>query len=164
MLGKLTLDFGKFYTTAGAEVIPTNKNWLYSRSILFNIIPLLHTGARANFKVNDMLSLQASVLNGWNDDPDLNAWKDGRPVGGDHAEPDADHRHHRILRQARAQGAMASTPGDLRSLTDLVVGLTVSDKLGRTSTSITSRRYNDVAADYQVGRRRHGALRHQRST
>ena len=32
----LTLDFGKFYTTAGAEVIEANKNWLYSRSILFN--------------------------------------------------------------------------------------------------------------------------------
>ena len=55
----LTLDFGKFYTTAGAEVIEANKNWLYSRSILFNVIPLVHTGARANLKVSDMLSLQA---------------------------------------------------------------------------------------------------------
>ena len=75
MLGKLTLDFGKFYTTAGAEVIQANKNWLYSRSFLFNNIPLVHTGARANLKVNDMLSLQASLVNGWNDDPDFNAWK-----------------------------------------------------------------------------------------
>src|SRR3954463_2203972 len=75
VLPQLTLDFGKFYTTAGAEVVPANKNWMYSRSYLFFNIPLLHTGARANFKVNDMLSLQASLVNGWNDDPDVNAWK-----------------------------------------------------------------------------------------
>ena len=45
--GNLTLDFGKFATTAGAEVIEANKNWLYSRSFLFNVIPLVHTGVRA---------------------------------------------------------------------------------------------------------------------
>ena len=59
--GNLTLDFGKFVTTAGAEVIEANKNWLYSRSILFNAIPLLHTGVRANLKVNDNLTLQLPV-------------------------------------------------------------------------------------------------------
>jgi len=62
----LSIDFGKFVTTAGAEVIESNKNWLYSRSILFFSIPLLHTGVRVGYKVNDMLSLQASVVNGWN--------------------------------------------------------------------------------------------------
>jgi hypothetical protein len=62
----LTLDFGKFVTTAGAEVIEANKNWMYSRSILFFNIPLLHTGVRATYKVNDALVLQASVINGWN--------------------------------------------------------------------------------------------------
>jgi hypothetical protein len=62
----LTIDFGKFVTTAGAEVIEANKNWLYSRSIAFFNIPLLHTGFRAGYKVNDMVSLQASVINGWN--------------------------------------------------------------------------------------------------
>ena len=62
----LTIDFGKFVTTAGAEVIEANKNWLYSRSIAFFNIPLLHNGFRAGYKVNDMLSLQLSVVNGWN--------------------------------------------------------------------------------------------------
>jgi hypothetical protein len=62
----LTIDFGKFVTTAGAEVIESNKNWLYSRSIAFFNIPLLHTGFRAGYKVNDMVSLQLSVVNGWN--------------------------------------------------------------------------------------------------
>jgi hypothetical protein len=62
----LTIDFGKFVTTAGAEVIEANKNWLYSRSLLFFNIPLLHTGLRVGYKINDMVSLQASVVNGWN--------------------------------------------------------------------------------------------------
>lgn len=67
VFGNLTFDFGKFVTTAGAEVIEANKNWLYSRSILFGYIPLLHTGARATYKVNDSLVVQGSVVNGWND-------------------------------------------------------------------------------------------------
>jgi hypothetical protein len=74
----LTIDFGKFVTTAGAEVIEANKNWLYSRSILFFNIPLLHTGLRVGYKVNDMVSLQASVVNGWNGvgiNPDITADK-----------------------------------------------------------------------------------------
>jgi Putative beta-barrel porin-2, OmpL-like. bbp2 len=73
----LTIDFGKFVTTAGAEVIEANKNWLYSRSMLFYIIPLIHTGARLNLKVNDMISLQASIVNGINNDPDNNTAKTG---------------------------------------------------------------------------------------
>jgi hypothetical protein len=74
----LTLDFGKFVTTAGAEVIEANKNWLYSRSILFFNIPLLHTGVRATYKISDALTLQASVVNGWNGTgilPDITAAK-----------------------------------------------------------------------------------------
>jgi hypothetical protein len=71
----LTIDFGKFVTTAGAEVIEASKNWMYSRSMLFFTIPLLHTGVRANVKVSDQLSLQASVVNGINSDPDPNGEK-----------------------------------------------------------------------------------------
>jgi hypothetical protein len=75
--GNLTLDFGKFTTTAGAEVIEANKNWLYSRSFLFGIIPFVHTGVRANLKINDMATVQASLVNNWGGvgDPDNNAWK-----------------------------------------------------------------------------------------
>jgi hypothetical protein len=62
----LTLDFGKFVTTAGAEVIESNKNWMYSRSLLFFSIPLVHTGVRATYQASKELILQASVINGWN--------------------------------------------------------------------------------------------------
>jgi len=74
----LTVDFGKFDTSAGAEVIQSNKNWLYSRSILFSVIPLLHEGLRLGYAVNKQLSLQGSVVNGWNGtgiEPDINASK-----------------------------------------------------------------------------------------
>jgi hypothetical protein len=74
----LTIDAGKFVTTAGAEVIEANKNWLYSRSYLFNFIPVLHTGIRIGYKINDMVSVQGSVVNNWNGlgfETDLNAAK-----------------------------------------------------------------------------------------
>ena len=77
-MGGFTLDFGKFMTTAGAEVIEANKNWNYSRSILFYNIPLVHTGVRGTLKVNDMLTLQGSIVNGWNGqgfEVDVNAGK-----------------------------------------------------------------------------------------
>ena len=151
VLGKLTLDFGKFYTTAGAEVIPTNKNWLYSRSLLFNIIPLLHTGARANFKVNDMLSLQASVLNGWNDDPDVNAWKDVGLSAAITPNSMLTIAITEYLGKPLPQGIMASTPGDLRSLTDVVVGVTINDKIGLNFNGDFISGYNGNSSDYQVG-------------
>jgi len=126
----LTLDFGKFYTTAGAEVIPANKNWLYSRSLLFNAIPLLHTGARANLKVNDQLSLQASLVNGWNDDPDVNAWKTVGLSATITASPMATIVATTYFGKEAPQAVAPSTPGDLRLLVDVVLALTLSDKLG----------------------------------
>ena len=75
--GIVTLDAGKFNTTAGAEVTESNKNWLYSRSLLFNAIPALHTGLRLTVKPSDVFSIQASLVNGGvsNNDPDNNAFK-----------------------------------------------------------------------------------------
>ena len=79
--GNLTLDFGKFTTTAGAEVIEANKNWLYSRSLLFNAIPLLHTGVRANLKINDMVTVQAQRGQRLEQRPRSQRLEDDRPVG-----------------------------------------------------------------------------------
>jgi hypothetical protein len=71
----LTVDAGRFVTTASAEVIEANKNWLYSRSMLFYGVPLIHTGLRINVTATPSLKLQASVVNGWNNDPDNNIGK-----------------------------------------------------------------------------------------
>ena len=129
--GNLTLDFGKFVTTAGAEVIEANKNWLYSRSFLFNAIPLLHTGVRANLKVNDQLTLQASLVNGWNDDPDNNAWKTGGVSATITVNPMVSIVATTYFGKESSNLTMTGpTPGDLRFLGDLVVALALNDKLG----------------------------------
>lgn len=61
------LDFGKFVTSAGAEVIESNSNWNYSRSLLFAFaIPYYHFGARATIPVNKTFTAGVQLVNGWN--------------------------------------------------------------------------------------------------
>jgi hypothetical protein len=63
----LTITVGKFVTNAGDEVIESNANWNYSRSILFYYaIPFFHFGAKASYTFNPKLSVNASLVNGWN--------------------------------------------------------------------------------------------------
>jgi hypothetical protein len=151
--GNLTLDFGKFVTTAGAEVIEANKNWLYSRSLLFNIIPLLHTGVRANLKVNDMLTLQGSVVNGWNNDPDLNAWKTIGLSASITASPALSVIATTYFgKEGQPQPTpTGATPGDLRFLLDVVAAFTVNSAFGLNLNVDYIKAFDDVADDYQVG-------------
>jgi hypothetical protein len=61
------LDFGKFVTSAGAEVIESKDNWNYSRSVLFAwAIPYFHFGARASMPVSKVDTIGLQVVNGWN--------------------------------------------------------------------------------------------------
>ncbi len=78
-LGKgLQFDFGKFVTPAGAEVIETNQNWNYSRSLLFYYaIPYYHFGARAKYTFNDKWSITGYATNGWNNVVATNSGKTG---------------------------------------------------------------------------------------
>jgi hypothetical protein len=63
------VDFGKFVTTAGAEVIESYSNWNYSRSLLFTwAIPLFHFGLRTSFPMGKHLTAGVQVVNGWNND------------------------------------------------------------------------------------------------
>jgi hypothetical protein len=154
--GNLTIDFGKFNTTAGAEVIEANKNWLYSRSFLFNIIPLVHTGVRANLKISDQLTLQASLVNGWNNDPDLNAWKTGGLSAAITINPMVAIFATTYFGKEGVAGTPAGvvtgdTPGDFRVLGDVVVALTLSDKLGINVNVDYIKAHDNIAADYQVG-------------
>jgi hypothetical protein len=62
------LDFGKFVTSAGAEVIESKDNWNYSRSLLFSYaIPYWHFGARTSLPVSKTETIGLQVVNGWND-------------------------------------------------------------------------------------------------
>jgi hypothetical protein len=60
-------DFGKFVTSAGAEVIESKDNWNYSRSLLFAwAIPYFHFGLRTSMPVSKTDTIGVQVVNGWN--------------------------------------------------------------------------------------------------
>jgi hypothetical protein len=72
----LQIDVGKFVTPAGAEVIESNANWNYSRSVLFYYaIPYFHYGARAKYAFNDKWAITGYLVNGWNNIVDNNSGK-----------------------------------------------------------------------------------------
>src|SRR5271167_3475984 len=63
----LTVQVGKFVTPIGAEVIESNANWNYTRSILFYYaIPYFHFGANAKYVFNPKWSITGYLVNGWN--------------------------------------------------------------------------------------------------
>jgi hypothetical protein len=73
---RLSLDFGKFVTPIGAEVIESQDNWNYSRSLLFgSAIPFYHTGLRATYAASEQLSLSGYLVNGWDNTIDNNSDK-----------------------------------------------------------------------------------------
>ena len=74
----LQLDFGKFVTSAGAEVIETNQNWNYTRGLLFYYaIPYYHFGVRAKYIFNEKWSITGFATNGWNNVVATNSGKTG---------------------------------------------------------------------------------------
>jgi len=75
----LQVDVGKFVTSAGAEVIESNANWNYSRSLLFAwAIPYYHFGVRTSFPIGPHFTGGVQVVQGWNNVYDNNS---GKTVG-----------------------------------------------------------------------------------
>jgi hypothetical protein len=99
----LQVDVGKFVTSAGAEVIESNANWNYSRSILFAwAIPYYHFGIRTAFPVGEHFTGGVQLVNGWNNVKDNNtgktlgltgayAWKKVTWSNNYYAGPEKDH-------------------------------------------------------------------------
>ena len=79
-IGKgLQIDFGKFVTPAGAELIESAPDWNYSRGILFGYaIPFYHFGLRAAYTFNPKVTLTGYLVNGWNNIVAVNT---GKTVG-----------------------------------------------------------------------------------
>jgi hypothetical protein len=78
LTGKVTWDVGKFVTPIGAEVIESQDNWNYTRSILFGYaIPFYHVGVRANLAATSTLTISGYLVNGWNNSSELNGDKTG---------------------------------------------------------------------------------------
>ncbi len=71
-------DFGKFYTSAGAELTETHLNWNYSRSFIYALGPYYHMGVRVTQPLNDNFTVGVQLINGWNNVQDNNS---GKTVG-----------------------------------------------------------------------------------
>ncbi|MCC6265045.1 MAG: porin [Bryobacterales bacterium] len=69
------IDFGKFYTSAGAELPESNLNWNYSRSRLFVYGPYFHMGVRVTKPLGEHLTAGAQLVNGWDSVRDANSGK-----------------------------------------------------------------------------------------
>ena len=76
LTGKVQWDAGKFVTPMGAEVIESQDNWNYTRSILFGYaIPFYHVGVRATYNATEKVTLGAQLVNGWNNSSEINGNK-----------------------------------------------------------------------------------------
>ncbi len=76
LTGKVQWDAGKWVTPIGAEVIESQDNWNYTRSVLFGFaIPFYHTGVRATYTADPKLTLGAQLVNGWNNSSEINGDK-----------------------------------------------------------------------------------------
>ena len=122
----LTIEFGKFVTPAGAEVIENKDNFNYSRGLLFALaIPYYHMGARVGYAVNDKVSVTGYLVNGWNNVIDNN---DAKTVGVSLAvKPNAK----LALYQNYFVGDEWSSDvdGGTRNLLDTVLSYAATDKL-----------------------------------
>jgi hypothetical protein len=76
LTGKVQWDAGKFVTPMGAELLESQSNWNYTRSILFGYaVPLYHLGVRASWTVDPRLTVTGMVVNGWNNASETNGEK-----------------------------------------------------------------------------------------
>ena len=122
----LTVDFGKFVTPAGAEVIESKDNFNYSRGLLFALaIPYYHMGARLGYAASDKVSFTGYVVNGWNNVKDNNDAK--TLIGSVTVKPTGKLTliGNYIVGEEQAENA----DGGTRNLIDVVASFAASDKL-----------------------------------
>ena len=121
----LQLDFGKFVTPHGAEVIETKDNWNYSRGLLFTYaIPFYHFGLRTKYTFNSKYALSGFLVNGWNNIVDNNT---GKTYGVTfNWNP---HKKFALAQGYMAGPEQAANNQNWRQLSDTVVTISPTDKL-----------------------------------
>jgi hypothetical protein len=121
----LQIDFGKFVTPHGAEVIETRDNWNYSRGLLFALaIPYYHMGARLAYPITDKVGVTGFIVNGWNDVRDNNSAK---TVGASVAVKPNDRLA--ITQNYMVGAEQPDNSDDVRHLFDTIVSYTLTDKV-----------------------------------
>jgi hypothetical protein len=76
--GGFQFDFGRFYTSAGAELTENNYTWTYGRGFVYTNGPYYHMGARMTKPLSDNFTVGVQLVNGWNNMLDNNS---GKTVG-----------------------------------------------------------------------------------
>ena len=135
-IGKgLQIDFGKFVTPFGEEVIESKDNFNYSRGLLFSYaIPYYHFGLRAKYAFNDKFSVMGHLVNGWNDIIGINTGKTGG-VGFTWTPS----KKVSITENYMAGSSMPNTNSHPRQLTETLLSISPTSKL-------------TFVADYNYGR------------
>ena len=76
LTGNVQWDAGKFVTPIGTEVVESQDNWNYTRSMLFGYaIPFYHVGLRGSYNATPKVILGAQLVNGWNNSSEINGNK-----------------------------------------------------------------------------------------
>lgn len=121
----LAVDFGKFVTPHGAEVIETKDNWNYSRGLLFTYaVPFYHFGLRAKYVFSGKYALSGYVVNGWNNMVDNNT---GKTVGVSFGwNP---HKKFGLVQNYMAGPEQAGLNRNWRQLSDTVVTFSPTERL-----------------------------------
>jgi len=70
------VDFGKWGSSIGIEGNYSKDQLNYSRAYWFDFLPFYHMGIRANYPVNDKLTLNYWIVNGTQQTEPVNAFKD----------------------------------------------------------------------------------------
>jgi len=79
---RFTVDFGRWVTPIGAEVVETKDNWNYSRGLLFTFAkPFTAFGARGTYVAGENATLTGYVVNGWDNVRENNTAKSVGVVG-----------------------------------------------------------------------------------
>ena len=71
----LWIDAGVFFAPFGAESWISSDNWTYTRSLIAENSPYYQSGVRATWSRSALLSLQAHVINGWQNISETNSDK-----------------------------------------------------------------------------------------
>lgn len=120
---KVQLDFGKFVTYIGAEVVESKDDWNYTRSFQFGwAIPIYHAGARATITASDKVTLAAYLVNGWNNVKENNTDKS---FGGQIiAKPSG-----KLTLMGNVLAGKEGSSDDTRFLADAIVTINASSKV-----------------------------------
>jgi hypothetical protein len=126
----LLIDFGKFATHVGAEVMDGYDGWNYtfSRSFLFNYGPFTHTGVRMQYAVSETVGVLGMISNGQDNQTDTNSAKG---FGGQVSWAPVNNvaLFFNYYGSAESQTGDTNNTKDLRNFYDVVADIQVTQKL-----------------------------------